>query len=500
MFWLEDKVAEYMKRQQMLSRFRRVYVGLSGGADSVCLLLVLKTLSEAERFELRAIHVHHHIRGAEADRDMAFCEALCEKMNIPLKVVHVNVPELARENKESEELAARRARYAAFAQVIAQEVSGQTNTDEAGGAPDVAVAVAHHRDDEDETMLLNLLRGTGLTGLCGMKPVRQMRTDAGNLWILRPLLCVGRGQIEAYLKECGQDYVNDSTNAMTDYTRNKIRHQVLPAMTAARGEEQESLSQTWVRMRGQLSQIEEYMQDEAARFTDEQALTENGSISVPVEALKALPEALRTYVVRECIGRAKGDDLTNIEAVHIDDVCGLLEKQSGRRVMLPQGVCAWRSFDRLKIGTKEAAMQAEAGFEHETADARPVLGELMVRVFDGGVDFYRANEEKIRSSVYTKWLDYDKIEASLCLRTPQGGDLVRIGADGGCKKLTRVLMEAKIDVNERSLWPVVTDGEKIVWVCGFRIGEEYKITEETRHVAEVALPEETIAWIEKHKR
>ena len=498
MVWLENEVAEYMKRQQMLTRFRRVYVGLSGGADSVCLLLVLRAAAQAEGVELRAIHVHHHIRGAEADRDMAFCEALCRKLQVPLKVEHVDVPALAEETKESEELAARRARYAAFARVIARDVSERPK--ESSATADVAIAVAHHRDDEDETMLFNMIRGTGLTGLCGMKPVRQMKTDAGDLWILRPLLCVGRGQIEAYLKECGQDYVNDSTNAMTDYTRNKIRHQVLPAMTAARGEEQESLSRTWARMRGQFSQIEEYMQDEAARFTDEHALTENGSISVPVEALKALPEALRTYVVRECIGRAKGDDLTNIEAVHIDDVCGLLEKQSGRRMMLPQGVCAWRSFDRLKIGTKEATMQAEAGFEHETADARPVLGELMVRVFDGGGGFYRANEEKIRSSVYTKWLDYDKIEASLCLRTPQGGDLVRIGADGGCKKLTRVLMEAKIDVNERSLWPVVADGEKIVWVCGFRIGEEYKITEETRHVAEVTLTEETIAWIEKHKR
>jgi tRNA(Ile)-lysidine synthase len=500
MFWLENEVAEYMKRQQMLTRFRRVYVGLSGGADSVCLLLVLRAAAQAEGVELCAIHVHHHIRGAESDRDMAFCEVLCRKLQVPLTVEHVDVPALAKKTKESEELAARRARYAAFARMVAQDVSGQTNTYEAGGTPDVAVAVAHHRDDEDETMLFNMIRGTGLTGLCGMKPVRQMRTDAGDLWILRPLLCVGRGQIEAYLKECGQDYVNDSTNAMTDYTRNKIRHQVLPAMTAARGEEQESLSQTWARMRGQLSQIEEYMQGEAVRFTDEHAVNEDGGVSVSVEALKALPEALRTYVVREFIGRAKGDDLTNIEAVHIDDVCGLLEKQSGRRLMLPQGVCAWRSFDRLKIGTKKATIQAEAGFEHETADVRSVLGQLMVRAFDGGVDFYRANEEKIRSSVYTKWLDYDKIEASLCLRTPQSGDLVRIGADGGCKKLTRVLMEAKIDVNERSLWPVVADGEKIVWVCGFRIGEEYKITEETRHVAEVTLPEETIAWIEKHKR
>jgi len=486
MVWLENEVAEYMKRQQMLSRFRRVYVGLSGGADSVCLLLVLKNLSAAEAFEVRAIHVHHHIRGAEADRDMAFCEALCEKMNIPLKVVHVNVPELARENKESEELAARRARYAAFARVIAQDVSGLTDTEEAGDTPDVAVAVAHHRDDEDETMLLNLLRGSGLSGLCGMKPVRCMETEAGSLWVIRPLLCVSRAQIEAYLQDCGQDYVTDSTNALADYTRNKIRHRVLPAMSEARGEEPESLSRTFSRLRGQLAQIEAYMLQEATRFTDTHAVWENGSICVSVKSMKEQPEALQTYVVRECIGRVRAGDLTNIEAVHVEDVCGLLSGQSGRQIVLPQGLKARRSFDRLVIGPEE-----------ETDAAG---GELSIRVFDGGLDFYKENEEKIKSSVYTKWLDYDKIETSFCLRTRESGDYMVIGAAGEQKKLTRILMEAKIDAKLRDQWPVVADGERIVWVCGCRIDEEYKITEATRRVAEVTLPAETEAWLREQKK
>ena len=469
MVWLENEVAEYMKRQQMLSRFRRVYVGLSGGADSVCLLLVLKTLSAAEHFEVRAIHVHHHIRGAEADRDMEFCEELCRRLEVELTVVHVDVPALAREQRESEELTARRARYAAFAQVAAE--------------PDAAVAVAHHRDDEDETMLLNMLRGSGLSGLCGMKPVRCMETEPGDLWVIRPLLCVSRAQIEAYLQECGQTYVNDSTNALTDYTRNKIRHRVLPAMSEARGEEPESLSRTLKRLRGQLAQIEEYMLQEATRFADTHAVWENGSISVPVGELKEQPEALQAYVVRECIGRVRAGDLTNIEAVHIEDVCGLLAGQSGRQIVLPQGLKARRSFDRLLIGP-----------EGETGVAG---GELSIRVFDGGLDFYKENEEKIRRSVYTKWLDYDKMVTSFCLRTRRSGDRMVIGAGGEQKKLTRILMEAKIDAELRDRWPVVADGDRIVWVCGYRIDEEYKITETTRRVAEVTLPAETAEWLKE---
>lgn len=469
MVWLENEVAEYMKRQKMLSRFRRVYVGLSGGADSVCLLLVLKTLSAAERFELRAIHVHHHIRGAEADRDMEFCEELCRRLEIELMVVHVDVPALAREQKESEELTARRARYAAFAQVAAD--------------PDAAVAVAHHRDDEDETMLLNMLRGSGLSGLCGMKPVRCMETEAGDLWVIRPLLCASRAQIEAYLQECGQTYVNDSTNALADYTRNKIRHRVLPAMSEARGEEPESLSRTLKRLRGQLSQIEAYMLQEAALFADTHAVWEKGSISVPVGEMKEQPEALRAYVVRECIGRVRAGDLTNIEAVHVEDVCGLLDGQSGRQIVLPQGLKARRSFDRLVIGPEDVADAAG--------------GELSIRVFDGGLDFYRENEEKIRRSVYTKWLDYDKMVTSFCLRTRRSGDRMVIGAGGEQKKLTRILMEAKIDAGLRDRWPVVADGDRIVWVCGYRIDEEYKITETTRRVAEVTLPAETAEWLKE---
>ena len=216
------KVRDYMREHEMTAPGDAVIVALSGGADSVCLLTVLKQLATPE-FLLRAVHVHHGIRGAEADRDKAFAQKLCESLSVPLCVAYCHVPAYAAEHGLSEEEAGRILRY----QVLEKEAGKWEQELPAGSR--VKIALAHHRDDNAETILHHLLRGSGLTGLAGIRPVQGRR--------IRPLLCVGREEIRAYLEAGHISWCEDSTNQSPDYTRNRIRSQVLPLLKTAVNEQ-----------------------------------------------------------------------------------------------------------------------------------------------------------------------------------------------------------------------------------------------------------------------
>lgn len=201
-----NKIFSFVKKHNMINKGDTVICGLSGGADSVCLLLVLCELRKRIDFTVKALHVNHCLRGAESDRDENFCRELCERLDIPFTTVSCNVTEFAEKNTLSVEESARKLRYSLFEENSAGE----------------KIATAHNANDNLETVVLNLARGSALKGLTGIPPVRDN--------IIRPILTVSRDEIEEYLKEKGQNYVTDSTNLSDDYTRNKIRHKILPVL------------------------------------------------------------------------------------------------------------------------------------------------------------------------------------------------------------------------------------------------------------------------------
>lgn len=203
---MTDKVFSFVKKHNMINKGDTVICGLSGGADSVCLLLVLCGISRKIGFTVKALHVNHCLRGAESDRDENFCRKLCAELDVPFKAVSCNVTAFAEEKQLSVEESARILRYRIFA-----ENSGSAK-----------IATAHNANDNLETVIFNLARGSALKGVSGIPPVRDN--------IIRPLLAVSRQEIENHLKTLNQDYVTDSTNLSDDYTRNKIRHQILPVL------------------------------------------------------------------------------------------------------------------------------------------------------------------------------------------------------------------------------------------------------------------------------
>ncbi len=205
-----QKVLSFMKKNHMTDRGDSVLAAVSGGADSVCLLLLLREMAAELGIKVFAFHMNHGIRGAEADRDERFVMELCERLNIPLTVAHEKVEEYAAERGLSGEEAGRILRYHHLGETAEKYQCAK-------------IAVAHHEDDDAETVLLNLFRGSGLAGLSGIRPVREN--------IIRPLLCVSRKEIEGYLNEQELSWCEDSTNKENDYTRNKIRNELLPWVT-----------------------------------------------------------------------------------------------------------------------------------------------------------------------------------------------------------------------------------------------------------------------------
>ena len=311
----------------------RLIVGLSGGADSVCLLHVLRKLVPRYGWDLQAVHIHHGLRGEEADRDAAFAMGFAQSLGVPCQVVSFDVAAEARKQGRSTEEMGRILRYETFAK-LARE-NGQ-------------IAVAHHANDQAETLLMRLCRGTGLLGLTGMAPVR------GN--IIRPLLFCSRKEIEAYCKENGLMYQEDSTNKDTAYTRNKIRHEALPLLEEVHSGSTAHLAET----AALLAADSDFLEQVAKAAYEETKLNEN-PVTLSCEKLSALHPALRMRVLRYAMADTLGSS-KNISHVHLQDVESLLAKQSGTSVKTAGGLVVYRQYDRMIFGREEKKQAGGGAF------------------------------------------------------------------------------------------------------------------------------------------
>ena len=502
-----QKVLSFMKKNHMTDRGDSVLEAVSGGADSVCLLLLLHEMAAELGIKVFAFHMNHGIRGAEADRDEQFVMELCERLNIPLTVAHEKVEEYAAERGLSGEEAGRILRYHHLGETAEKYQCAK-------------IAVAHHEDDDAETVLLNLFRGSGLAGLSGIRPVREN--------IIRPLLCVSRKEIEEYLNEQELSWCEDSTNKENDYTRNKIRNELLPWVT----ENINSRAAEHILAVSEFAaQADAYFEMEAERILEEscskrreegkQPNSKNAGeadgkepgtgqsskaaenemkmcTKINTDIFDPQPEILKTYIVRRMILNAAGK-AKDITERHIRSVMDLSGPGGGHTVDLPYGLKAVRGYETLGIvQNKNPSQMSESDQKQER---KPVfenkinLETDMDEILDlGGTHIrlhavHREKELEIPKNQYTKWFDYDKINVGLSIRYRKNGDYLTLSG-GGKKKLRRYMIDEKIPENERDRIPVLADGDHVLWVVGYRISDYYKITDETEHIleAEVILP------------
>lgn len=464
---MKKKVKTYIETHKLWQKDDAVLVALSGGADSVCLLSILKELSEEAKesaFRLRAVHVHHGIRGAEADRDEAFVRVLCKRMDVPLFVTHCQVPAYAKEHGISEEEAGRLLRYEIF------EKEAEHWESELPADCQVKIALAHHQDDNVETILHHLVRGSGLTGLAGIRPIQGRR--------VRPLLCVGRSEIRAYLNEQGAVWCEDSTNLSLDYTRNRIRNQVVPLLKSAVNEQ----AGEHILQAGEIiGQADDYLVGQADKIWAEAGRLqekEQKQAEIRLDVFSQQPDIIKSYLIRRML-----DEVTpgwkDITYRHFTQIIALAKKQVGSRMDLPGTLEARTSYEMLVIGAKQTEEDSkDRGEKRELCGEGEMSSEMEMSVFPYQKD------QKIPKNQYTKWFDYDKIKGTLSVRTRRTGDYL-ILPSGGRKTIARLMIDEKIPKEEREKILLLADGNHILWVVGYRISEYYKVEEQTENILQV---------------
>ena len=447
-------ILDYIRRNRLFAPGDRVIVALSGGADSVCLLVVLNELRKALGLELKAVHVHHGLRGKEADRDRDYSRELSERLGVAFAWVQVDAALYAREQGMSVEEAGRHLRY----QIFEKERLDFSGT---------KIAVAHHKDDQAETILYNLFRGTGLKGLGGIRPLRDR--------IVRPLLCVGREEILAYLEEKRISYCEDSTNAQTDYVRNRIRSRILPEI---REQINRRAGENILHAGEMAAQADAYLEKQAEGILKAWGAGETheagamAACGVDAKALLAEDDIIRNYVIRRMI-RSVNESMKDITMIHVESAAALLFASDRRQVDLPCGLIAVRTTGELWIKRKKQKelVDKERDFP---------LPELDFKTFP-----YKKGQE-IPKNGYTKWFDYDKIKCALSVRYRETGDYMTL-AGGGRKTIKAFMIDEKIPKEEREKIPLVAEGSHVLWVIGYRISEYYKITDDTHTVIQIQL-------------
>ena len=431
----KQRVQQFINEKKLLDTYGKVLVALSGGADSVALLRVLLSAG----YCCECAHCNFHLRGEESDKDELFVQHLCDRMGVKLYLAHFDTRSYASANKLSIEMAARELRYAWFEELRAQVGAN-------------AIAVAHHRDDSVETILLNLIRGTGINGLKGIAP--------RNGYIVRPLLQESRESIEEYLRALEQDYVTDSTNLQDVYMRNKIRLNILPMMKELNPSVAESIQETGVRL-AEVARIYNRDRKEVLNRVLKEISADERQLCIVDVLQDVAPESL-LYEALSPLG---------FNAAQVKDILHcIIAEQSGKRFFSLQWEVL-RDRDSLLI--------------HRRGVGNEVL-ELLV------------DEQEITSGFmvpkdrFIACVDADKITQPLTLRKCRVGDwFVPFGMKGR-KKVSDYLTDRKRSLYEKERQWVVCSGEDIVWLVNERIDNRFRVKEDSHRVLLISIKKKKV--------
>ena len=458
---IQKKVEHYIEAYHMLDGVENVVAGVSGGADSMCMLNILLQLRERYGYHLTVVHIHHGIRGQSADEDMEYVEKFCGEKKIEFFGFHYKVEELAKVWHMSDEEAGRKIRYEAFEKILGQNGGGK-------------IAVAHNSGDSSETFLFQLFRGSGIKGLTGIAPVREN--------IIRPILCLDREEILEYLCENGIDYRTDETNRENHYSRNKIRNELLPYISQNINEKA-----AWhIRQTAEaLGEIETYLEKQTDQAWQDIAEYKEGECWLDREKLNEQDIVIRKRICRRAVAQMAGK-LKDITSVHIDIVLDIIRGESGRKADLPYGLEVYREYGKIGIAKrkkqeKDGQICIDCNMEGE--DGKKIR-------CDRGAFFIKkiknmpANR-KIQEKMYTKWMDYDILKSTFQIRTRRPGDYIVVNQEGGRKKLKDYFIDLKIPREERDRILLVAEGSEVFWVVGYRISERVRITEKTGSMLQI---------------
>lgn len=464
-----DKVYNTILRHNLLPDKSRVLVAVSGGADSVCLLHILCGMRKTHGYKIYAAHLNHGIRGDEAARDEDYVKSLCDSLNVKLFVRYEDVTAAAKERGLTEEEAGRRARYEFFADVLREN-----NIDFA--------ATAHNRDDQAETVIMRLIRGSGLSGMRGIK---YSRTDG----VVRPLLDVMRADIEQYCRENGLEYKTDSTNLNDDYTRNKIRHSVIPVLKEINPAAADALA----RFASSVGEDADFMDGYAKRLYARlgSPAVKSKYKALDIESLKIIgSRSVVSRLIILCAREAMRSDYS-LEKKHIDMIIDFAESENSGSLDLPGGLMVSKNYGWLEFCLKDDNFGEKGlSFSNNSGFCIEVEPDKLYNIESGRyvyhIELKVVPKQDFRRGKKVQALDYEKVcgenGASLVLRSRRGGDRISVYKDGGSRKIKKLFIDLKIRREERAGIPLLCSGGEVLAVIGIRVSEKYKVTRDTKNV------------------
>ncbi|HMK50536.1 MAG TPA: tRNA lysidine(34) synthetase TilS [Thermodesulfovibrionales bacterium] len=455
---LVDKAAAIIRKYSMLSGGESVLAGLSGGPDSVCLIHVLDMLRDRLRLQLTAIYIDHGLRPHETPAEIDFCRKLCDNLHIPFLSKAIDVKAYALAEKLNMQEAARLMRYQSFDMTVHELQANK-------------IALAHTADDQAETLLMRLLRGSGATGLAGIPPVRRN--------IIRPLIEIERREIESFLDEHGFDCILDSSNLKRDYVRNNIRLSLIPHLKEFNPD-----------LIGTLSRTAELFRDDERYFGIIVTKTlmklisrkTDTRIELFLSPFGGMDKVIMRRILRRAIDETKG--LRGISFVHIEDIIGLIKDgDPGDRVYLPKGIRAIKDYSTIVL-TSEApvtlvACQIEIPGDTILKEAGIVLKASLI-----------TREEAEACNKFGLWISFALFDAD-CLSLPlfarprRDGDFFYPSGFGRRKKIQDFLVDLKVPRDERNRVPMLVSGEDIIWVVEHRGDNRFIVHEGTKSVLKI---------------
>lgn len=443
----KEDVLSVIKKYNMLENCDRIVVGLSGGADSVCLLSVLNSLKAEYGFSLVAAHINHGIRGAEAQRDEESCKRLCESLNVPLEILHADIPTLSKQQGIGEEECGRIVRYDFF-----RSLAGKRGK----------IATAHNLNDNAETLLLNLVRGAGSKGACGIPPVRDN--------IIRPLIETDRKSIEKYCEENELQYVTDSTNLECEYSRNKIRIKVLPTLCEINQNAVGALSGFASRMREQEAFLESVVNEKYALCVKDSELYE------------AEFSALDIFLKKRIAGRFLSElSHGEVESKHIDD---FLRFVGSGKTLVTASATEIVSRDGKIFKKPEQAEQFSVDFSLDDKKVNLPFCEISVEKYDTK-DLQNLNKDMLDNLI-----DCDKISNTLILRSRKDGDKFTFSKRRVTKTVKKLFNEDKIPPEVRNRMIILDSDGEVAWLRGYGTNKKFRIGADTKKAIKLNISQE----------
>lgn len=466
------KALDFIEYNKLIKKGDRIVVGVSGGADSVCLLHVLRSYQSKEEITLYVVHVNHMMRGIEADRDEQFVRELCKNYGLTYQCFSYEVRKIAAEESLSEEEAGRKIRYESFLNVCKKYKCNK-------------IAIAHNKNDNAETVLFHLIRGSGIRGLSGIDITRTVTTlNNQEVEIIRPLLSLKRSEIEEYLSKMNFDYIVDSSNLTDDYSRNKIRNQVLSYITK---EINTKAVEHITKAAEQIGEVSDFIDQLIDNKYKRIAKEDRDEICLSLEELQKEDIVIQKGIIRKAIEKLS-KCLKDIEYKHIEKILELKEKPVGKTVHLPNGLGSKKAYDSILIYKNNNTEEEKETKKHEINSAvLPIPGDYELKNYGKRIKtkliVYDKNA-RIPNNSCNKWIDYDKIKNTVVIRNRTEGDYLQINKNGGNKKLKDYFIDKKIPREMRDNILLIADGNHIIWILGDgeRISEYYKVNENTKRI------------------